>query len=572
MTSKNERHEPEIFCDGPQSWSAFRNEVIPGNVLARRARYFVFNTLGIIVKVCTKQKYPSNTRTFLCTCSICETTSKDDRWKIVFDRVNSSSWKLNADYSIDHSNKIYEIQNARYLANFPPFQHFILNQVYKLQTKRPTSIHDRSGWTDRKIIEAFLRENVNVSLVSSTPNKRDRMVAYARRAIIAFYSKKLRIPVQHRRAHCRLISQFENRCEGHPDIRSFLVKGVFNKKQGKRLIDFIRRQFEKNFIDKMVMPIKPLLNSVRLNLRSPQAMRMFFAKTPEKNCVETSDSSIDAAIDKNYISTRYFYGEKGIFTTTAPDPRLFTVFGIENNKCLEDILCIVSEEVKKSLKLKYGWEGELDFNSIELKFYFGSNVCEGITGLDKQPWKCNNNKKIGIHADCRFSEDGQQAPTDTADGNHPIATVSVGGTRKLSFFSEKKERNRTLGETPPLLTTFELDHNSLFILMSWEDEVFKEQKDQSFRRVKHSAKFNGQDFSVAMVFRHVKKENVGLFGTQSGAWLYSNESINAYPTARTLLDNHKRAFDDFQETIKDYEHRKNLHKVSKRLVLMTTKI
>ena len=32
-------------------------------------------------------------------------------------------------------------------------------------------------------------------------------------------------------------------------------------------------------------------------------------------------------------------------------------------------------------------------------------------------------------------------------------------------------------------------------------------------------------FSVAMVFRHVKKDNVGLFGTQSGAWLYSDESI-----------------------------------------------
>jgi hypothetical protein len=59
----------------------------------------------------------------------------------------------------------------------------------------------------------------------------------------------------------------------------------------------------------------------------------------------------------------------------GPDPREMKVFGVD--KCLEALIENISKKVQKSLEIRSGWEGSVDFNSVELEFYFCRNVCAG---------------------------------------------------------------------------------------------------------------------------------------------------------------------------------------------------
>jgi hypothetical protein len=348
-----------------------------------------------------------------------------------------------------------------------------------------------------------------------------------------------------RKAKARL----EMKCEGHPDMSSFLMKRAFTKNSERSCIRFIRRQFKK-FEHKMVMPIKPNRNSVRLNIQSPQAMRMFFSKS--------------TCPDDCGLSSRFFYGPAGLLKSMGPDPRQMKVFGVD--KCLENLIKDISEKVQKSLEIMSGWEGSVDFNSVEFKFYFGRNVCAGITiGADGKFLKCDNNKQIGKHVDCRFSEEGEQISTDTVDGAHPIATVTIGGTRQLTFFTEER-KNGKLQECRRL-ATFDLHHNSLFVLVPWEDEKFKERRDRSFTRYKHSAKFNGNDFSVAMVFRKVNEKSVEFFQMQSGALLLEESS-----PAKHFLAKHRKEFDCCRAMSRLPEQRAAMQTIGTRLVSMTTEL
>jgi hypothetical protein len=221
-------------------------------------------------------------------------------------------------------------------------------------------------------------------------------------------------------------ARMKEKCKAHhPDMSSFLMKRAFTKESEISCIRFIKRQFKKKFRHKMVMPIKPNRNSVRLNIQSPQAMRMFFSKSarPDDCCG---------------LSSRFFYGQAGLLKSMGPDPRQMKVFGVK--KCLENLIKDVSKKVQKSLKLRFGWEGSVDFNSVELKFYFGRNVCHGIKGANRKVFKCDNNKNIGQHVDCRFLEGGGQASADSADGYHPIATATIGGGTAAEFLQTKENK------------------------------------------------------------------------------------------------------------------------------------
>jgi hypothetical protein len=203
----------------------------------------------------------------------------------------------------------------------------------------------------------------------------------------------------------------------------------------------------------MILPIHPLWNEARLNFESPQAIRMFFSKT--SGC----DNERDFAI-------RYFYGKGGLMNSIGPDPSMFRVFKIDNS--LMSLMDSVSNTIQKYLNFRMpgDFAGKVEFNSVELKFYLGPDICKGIKGYDGKYLRCDTNKKIGLHADCQFNDEGVQFQTDSAVGNHPIATVSIGNTRKLSFFEQKKTNGKWQKKNKvQYVTSFDLDHNSLFVLL-----------------------------------------------------------------------------------------------------------
>ena len=222
---------------------------------------------------------------------------------------------------------------------------------------------------------------------------------------------------------------FDKKCKSHPSLASFLLRTAFTKKAEQSCIRFIKKQI-KDFQEKMIMPIRPMWNSARLNVQSPQALRMFFSKSA---ITDTSTTNCPSGTSKLFC-----YGLSGMMNSTCPDPRCFKIFKIE--KSLDALLCKISKIVQNSLRLKHGWDQSVDFNSVELKFYFGSDICKGIRGADGNLFKCNNNKMIGEHVDCQFFENGKQSSRDSADGYHPIATVTIGVTRELKFFEQTKKK------------------------------------------------------------------------------------------------------------------------------------
>merc|ERR1712238_421344 len=74
----------------------------------------------------------------------------------------------------------------------------------------------------------------------------------------------------------------------------------------------------------------------------------------------------------------------------------------------------------------------------EVKVYLGKDMFRDDVGnilltTNKDKMKDKSNKKVGLHNDINFDDDGIQKIDDTADGSHPIATYNVGATRQLIF-------------------------------------------------------------------------------------------------------------------------------------------
>ena len=57
-------------------------------------------------------------------------------------------------------------------------------------------------------------------------------------------SEKKKIAKKRRKSLRRSKARFEKKCESHPEMSSFLVKGVLNPKEQKRSIQFIQQKFE----------------------------------------------------------------------------------------------------------------------------------------------------------------------------------------------------------------------------------------------------------------------------------------------------------------------------------------
>ena len=124
---------------------------------------------------------------------------------------------------------------------------------------------------------------------------------------------------------------------------------------------------------------------------------------------------------------------------------------------LSEILVEVSKRVERHLKVKTSWGGTVDFNSIEMKVYCGSDVFEGIRWGDNELLR-QANSKIGQHVDCSFipGKEVVQSHSDTADGLHPIVTLTIGSTRDLIFL--KQERRDKWKKPAAHVTKFKLEH------------------------------------------------------------------------------------------------------------------
>ena len=81
------------------------------------------------------------------------------------------------------------------------------------------------------------------------------------------------------------------------------------------------------------------------------------------------------------------------------------------------------------------------------------------------------------------------------------------------------------------------------------------------KRKTHSAVFNNDDLSVALVFRRVKENNVDVFEDKTGLWVFNESSLGA-----KCLAKHKKEFDDVQASARLPLQRLALQAISKKLI------
>ena len=232
---------------------------------------------------------------------------------------------------------------------------------------------------------------------------------------------------------------------GHHRLHSFLLEKALTKRRILSCIHFIKQQFG-SFEERLALPMKPMMNGVRWNFATPQAIRIFFSKSPSAGggtsqggaTINRGDNGNNDNDDDN--EERFFHGAGGLMTSMGPHPRKFRVFPVKG--FLETLLADVSGRVEKLLKTKtrHTWDGRVSFDSLEIKAHFGQDIFEGIKWVDGKSLSVNSNNKIGQHVDCQFLvKEGEvvQASSDSADGRHPIATITIGSARDLIFSSQE---------------------------------------------------------------------------------------------------------------------------------------
>ena len=151
-----------------------------------------------------------------------------------------------------------------------------------------------------------------------------------------------------------------------------------------------------------------------------------------------------------------------------------------------------------------------------------------------------------------------QASSDSADGRHPIATVTIGAARDLIF--SRQERRGGWKKSATEITTFELGQNSLFVLLPWKDEV-PMKHGGTMRRKVHEATFRGKGVSIAMVFRRVNEQMTGRFGRDSGLWVFDEES-----TPGKFLKRNEREFNKITAIGRRPEAQKAMGAIAKRVI------
>jgi len=316
--------------------------------------------------------------------------------------------------------------------------------------------------------------------------------------------------------------------------------------------------------EKRIVPILPYHSTPRMNYQSPQAMRIFYGRNLEK--VPLRENRCDGHIVKRPI-----YGPLSVITTTGQHPvNGFKVFPFTPE--LEQIQADLAQEVRRHLPRERWKNVDLDFNFLEIKVYLGRDVfCDAESGAPitvgsgkhGKPLRTDCNKSVGLHSDLSFSDAGIQDPRDTANGNHPTATFTIGSERHLTFVPMTKSTgNRSVEfETDATHRTrrgrqvrapcahvgtprtfmprgeggiqndrwrrkwkhcpehgnvvHRLRDGSIFVLLP-EDEI-PTRKQDTLHKAKHRADFRGTGVSMAFVFRSVTQES--FFSSDTDGWL-----------------------------------------------------
>ena len=285
-------------------------------------------------------------------------------------------------------------------------------------------------------------------------------------------------------------------------------------------------------------PIMPGTNSCRMNYQSKQAIRVFYGmrhleKTPP-----------------NEYDVRSVYGPLAVLKSTGGHPSYsyqvlpFTATIEKMSRQLTTFL------ISKGLTNK----SILPFNFLEIKIYLGDDIFlthynEAICGSDGNPLRLGCTKEVNPHNDLNFSDEGLQSLTDTACGDHPTVTFTVGSTRRLIFDHVTKDIGQkcwsTMDEQQPV--SFDLKHGSVFVL-SPEDEKPSNlsRLNTAKHKTKHRVQFRNNGISFAFVFRRVK--SVSKFNPVNNRWLWKLENKKTKQKIEQYIEKNGAKYDTFRKS------------------------
>ena len=290
----------------------------------------------------------------------------------------------------------------------------------------------------------------------------------------------------------------------YPDLAST----YFQPKKVPEICKTLLNQFVKGHLlplDKFFHPITPLNNPCRMNYQSDQAIRIFFGKT------------------KSFVSKeherRYVYGPLSVMNSTGSHPtRDYKVYPFP-----KELLQLTAEVERFINRRRVKWTR---FNFVETKVYLGDDMFKTQSGsqiFDEKGMqlKLGKVKKVNLHNDLKFSDDGVQAESDTACGTEPTVTLTFGSSRTLTFERKVKRRDRRTWDNTDLESNvpWTLQHGSIFILEP-NDEIPHLVSDTR-HKTKHRIDFCGTGVSFALVFRCVKR--CGTFDRNTNQWILNAE-------------------------------------------------
>jgi len=305
--------------------------------------------------------------------------------------------------------------------------------------------------------------------------------------------------------------------EFHPEIESKYSSydndppsGTPRQQLRQLFLQFTEKEM-KEFED-YVMTIVPLNNNARYNHQSKQALRKFFGK----------DGKL---IDKDTIE-RCIYGPKAVLNTTGLHPKDYRVYPFSSE--LIEITKLLTKIVKEELGPAYD-DFEFDFNFMEIKMYLGKDMFQDANGNPIQDnggdsIRVDNNQSVGPHNDLVFDDNGKQDSKDTARGDHPISTFTLGSTRKLiiRWFKKGKSKKSKWKKIKSSRRVTELEDGSIFILVP-SDEIPQEFHDFLYK-TKHEGKFthkSASGVSFGFVFRSVK--STSFFDIKTNCWKWDKD-------------------------------------------------
>ena len=150
----------------------------------------------------------------------------------------------------------------------------------------------------------------------------------------------------------------------------------------------------------------------------------------------------------------------------------------------------------------------------------------GTPILDEKglPLKQGKVKKVNLHNNQKFSDNGVQAKTGTACGTQPTITLSFGSSRTLTIERQVKVKaaQQWSSTNPPTMIKFELNHGSIFILDPYDEKPASQSlSPDTLHKTKHCVDFRGKGVSFAFVFRCVKRH--GTFNRVTNQWIVDAE-------------------------------------------------